>query len=344
MAALLRYPGKVVIVTRGTSDIGVATVREFVRQGANVVFCAKASNESQVSMHKEKMMFRVEELKTALNGNEWIGAQGAFPIFCSSPSRGKRKVCSSDNCSVLSLAAEKGQAIQRDLQSCGWAGDAFFQVCDVCRESDIQRLIQVTLQRYGCLDCVVNLAEHAHVEPLEDVTAQEFSNNVDRNVVSCFLVCKYALPYLRETKGNIVNLGRLAAVIGIKDALPSVTSKGAVIAMTKALAIDESKCGVRVNSISPGHITSLWEKEALRFRNPEAVLQEVETYQPMGRMGTPDEVALAILFLAADATFCTGLNLLITGGAELGFGIKSQMGPDCSALSVGNLVYPPSNE
>ncbi|XP_015261129.1 PREDICTED: 17-beta-hydroxysteroid dehydrogenase 14-like [Gekko japonicus] len=108
--------------------------------------------------------------------------------------------------------------------------------------------------------------------------------------------------------------------------------------MTKALAIDESKYRVRVNSISPGNIwTPYWEKIANGYKNPEAVVQEAESYQLMGRFGTPEEVALGILFLAADATFCTGLNLLLTGGAEVGFGIKSPMGPDSSPIDLGNL-------
>ncbi|XP_077170604.1 L-fucose dehydrogenase-like [Paroedura picta] len=284
MANLLRYPGKVVIVTYGTSGIGQAIVREFVLHGAHVVFCAPESE------------------------------------------------------------ADKGQAIQSDLQASGCAGDAVFQVCDVRKESDIKRLIQATVQRYGCLDCLVNTAENTYIEATDGVTAQDLSNLMDINVVSVLLASKFALPYLRETKGNIINLARLYGVIGIKDALSSSTSKGAVIAMTKALAIDESKYGVRVNSISPGNISSVWEYEAKRFKNPEAVLQEGEALQLMGRFVTPEEVALGVLFLAADATFCTGLNLLLTGGAELGFGIKSRIGPDCSPRSTRNLLCPPGDQ
>ncbi|XP_015274014.1 PREDICTED: uncharacterized protein LOC107116590 [Gekko japonicus] len=284
MDSLLRYPGKVVIVTGGTSGIGLATVREFVRQGAKVVFCSKAPE------------------------------------------------------------AEKGRAIQRDLQAPGCPGDAYFQVCDVRSESDIKRLIQVTLERYGCLDCLVNNAGTIYLESSDDVTAHDFENLMQLNAVSCLLLSKYALPYLRQTKGNIVNVGSIEGTIGMKYAVSAVASKGAVIAMTKALAIDESKYGVRVNSISPSNIwTPLWESEANRFKNLEAVLQEGESYQLLGRFGTPEEVALGILFLAADGTFCTGLDLLLTGGAEVGFGRKSPMGPDSFAIDIGNLKDSSSN-
>ncbi|XP_060110564.1 17-beta-hydroxysteroid dehydrogenase 14-like [Heteronotia binoei] len=282
MDSSLRYPGKVVIVTGGTSGIGLATVKEFVHQGANVVFSSKASD------------------------------------------------------------AQKGQEIQRALQASGCPGNACFQICDNRKESDIKRLIRITVERYGCLDCLVNNAGDGYKELSDDVTAQDFENLMKLNTLSYLLLSKYALPYLRQTKGNIINMASLFSTIGFKDALSTIVTQGGVIAMTKALAIDESKYGVRVNSISPGNIwTPLWKREANRFKDPKAVVQEGDSQQLMGRMGTPEEVALAILFLAADATFCTGLNLLITGGAEIGFGIKYPTNPETSPIDLGNLKDPP---
>ncbi|XP_060110985.1 uncharacterized protein LOC132583339 [Heteronotia binoei] len=269
MATCLRYPGKVVIVTGGTSGIGLAIVREFVHQGANVVFCSRA--------------------------------------------RG----------------AEEGQAIQSELQASGCPGDAFYQVCDVRNESDIKRLILVTVERYGCLDCLVNNAGDGDFKGIDETSVQDFRNIMEVNVVSCLLASKYALPYLRQTKGNIINMASIVGVFGGKGNVSYIASKGAVIALTKALAIDESKYGVRVNSISPSYIqTPLFEKDMNLSPNPEAATQKAINSQLMGRLGAPEEVALAALFLATDATFCTGLNLMITGGAEVGFGEKNQMKPD----------------
>ncbi|XP_067325993.1 17-beta-hydroxysteroid dehydrogenase 14-like [Anolis sagrei] len=143
---------------------------------------------------------------------------------------------------------------------------------------------------------------------------------------------QYALPYLRKTKGNIINLSSIAHIVGGGHELPYTSSKGAIRAMTKSLAIDESKYCVRVNSISPGHI---WTPMQEWFRNkqpdPEAAIQESKDSQLMGRMGTPAEIAKAALFLAADATFCTGCDLVASGGAELGFGHKSQVIPRCGS-------------
>uniref|UniRef100_A0ACB8EWE4 Uncharacterized protein n=1 Tax=Sphaerodactylus townsendi TaxID=933632 RepID=A0ACB8EWE4_9SAUR len=187
MATQLRYPGKVVIVTGGTSGIGLAVVREFVRQGANVVFCSIPSE------------------------------------------------------------AEKGKAIQRELQDSGCPGDAYFEVCDVRKEADIKRLISATLERYGCLDCLVNNAGDARIDKIDDVTAQDVRNVMELNTLSILLASKYALPYLRETRGNIINMASIIGVIGLKNRVTYSLSKGAIIAMTKTLAIDESKYGVRVN-------------------------------------------------------------------------------------------------
>ncbi|XP_060137596.1 17-beta-hydroxysteroid dehydrogenase 14 isoform X3 [Zootoca vivipara] len=133
-----------------------------------------------------------------------------------------------------------------------------------------------------------------------------------------------ALPHLRKTKGNIINIASLVGLIGQKYAVPYVATKGAVTAMTKAMAIDESRYGVRVNSISPGNIwTPMWEKLASQTVDPEATIQEGIDAQLLGRMGTPAECAAAALYLASEATFCTGVNLVLSGGAELGYAQKS---------------------
>uniref|UniRef100_A0A8D2LJ07 Hydroxysteroid 17-beta dehydrogenase 14 n=2 Tax=Varanus komodoensis TaxID=61221 RepID=A0A8D2LJ07_VARKO len=98
--------------------------------------------------------------------------------------------------------------------------------------------------------------------------------------------------------------------------------------MTKAMAIDESQYGVRVNSISPGNIwTPMWEKLASQTANPKATIQEGKNAQLLGRMGTPAECAAAALYLAGDATFCTGTDLVLSAGAELGYAQKSRQGP-----------------
>uniref|UniRef100_A0A803TCX1 Hydroxysteroid 17-beta dehydrogenase 14 n=1 Tax=Anolis carolinensis TaxID=28377 RepID=A0A803TCX1_ANOCA len=142
----------------------------------------------------------------------------------------------------------------------------------------------------------------------------------------------YALPFIRKRKGNIINMSSIVGIFGDRKSPIFVATKGAVTAMTKALAIDESKHCVRVNSISPANIwTPMWEKLANKDPDPEAAIQKGKDFQLMGRMGTPAEIAKAALFLAADATFCTGFDLVLSGGAELGFAHKSQVTPGCGS-------------
>ncbi|XP_067326600.1 17-beta-hydroxysteroid dehydrogenase 14-like [Anolis sagrei] len=228
---------------------------------------------------------------------------------------------------------EQGKAIVQELEYCGAPGEAYFQICDVRCERAIQNLVAVTIELYGCLDCLVNnVGVHPPFQRIDYSTTEDFHNFMAINTVSSFLASKYALPYLRKTKGNIINMSSIVGTFGDVESVILAATKGAVTAMTKALAIDESKYCVRVNSISPSNIwTPAWPKFANEQPDPEAVIQKYKDAQLMGRMGTPVEIAKAALFLAADATFCTGFDLVTSGGAELGFAHKSQVTPGCGS-------------
>ncbi|XP_053546663.1 17-beta-hydroxysteroid dehydrogenase 14 [Bombina bombina] len=260
--ANLRYHNKVVIVTGGTKGIGEAIVKVFVKNGANVVFCAKE---------------------------------------------------------------EASRVVEKELKEYG-IGTALYIQCDVTREDDIKRLIEEAVKTYGRIDCLINNAGwHPPEQKIDDTTAQEFSDLLNLNLIGYFLTAKYALPYLRKTEGNIINISSLVGKIGQKHAIPYVATKGAVTAMTKAIAVDESQYNVRANSISPGNIwTPLWEELSNQSTNPTAMIQGGEDAQLLGRMGTAEECAKAALYLAAEGTFCTGIDLRLTGGAELNYANKNQ--------------------
>ncbi|XP_029425142.1 17-beta-hydroxysteroid dehydrogenase 14 isoform X2 [Nannospalax galili] len=199
-----------------------------------------------------------------------------------------------------------GRALEQEL-----SGTAFI-ACDMTQEGDLQTLISETLSRFGRLDCVVNNAGyHPPAQWPEETSIEGFRELLEVNLLGMYALTKLALPHLRKNRGNIIN----------------ISSLGAVTAMTKALALDESRYGVRVNCISPGNIwTPLWEELAASTPDPRATILEGTLAQPLGRMGQPAEVGAAAVFLASDATFCTGLELLMTGGAELGYGRKASPG------------------
>ncbi|XP_075047778.1 L-fucose dehydrogenase isoform X1 [Mixophyes fleayi] len=205
-------------------------------------------------------------------------------------------------------------------------GAAIYVSCDVTKEEDIQRLIEVAVKTYGQIDCLINNAGwHPPEQIIDNTSSQEFRDLLNLNLIGYFLTAKYALPYLRKTQGNIINISSLVGIIGQKHAIPYVATKGAVTAMTKAMAVDESRYNVRVNSISPGNIwTPLWEELSSHSTDPDAMILGGKDAQLLGRMGTAEECAKAALYLAADGTFCTGIDLLLTGGAELNYASKNQ--------------------
>jgi NAD(P)-dependent dehydrogenase (short-subunit alcohol dehydrogenase family) len=229
-------------------------------------------------------------------------------------------ICCNGEAEGASAAAE----LQRVAAAQG-AGCASFVFCDVRSAEDIENLIEVTLSRHGRLDCLINNAGwHPPHRAIDEFTTEEFRDLLELNLVSVFNACKVALPPLRRARGNIINVSSLVAQMGQRHAVTYAATKGAVTALTKALAIDEAAHGVRVNSVSPGNIyTPLWQEAIDAAPDPEACRAEGEAAQVLGRMGTAEEVGRLCLFIAAEATFTTGVDHIISGGAELGYGRKS---------------------
>jgi len=205
-------------------------------------------------------------------------------------------------------------------------GEAVFVNCDVSRTDEIRNLIDETVERFGRIDCLINNAgSHPPHKPIDDFSIQEFRDLLDLNLVSIFAACKFALPHLRKTKGNIINMSSLVGQMGQLHAVTYVASKGAISAFTKALAIDEAAYGVRVNSVTPGNIyTPLWQEAIDASDDPAKTRADGDAAQLMGRMGTIEEAGKLCLFIASEATFTTGVDHIISGGAELGYGRKAR--------------------
>uniref|UniRef100_A0A3P9AD82 17-beta-hydroxysteroid dehydrogenase 14 n=1 Tax=Esox lucius TaxID=8010 RepID=A0A3P9AD82_ESOLU len=222
--------------------------------------------------------------------------------------RGIVKVFVENGAKVVFCArgVEAGQALETELNKAG-PGSCKFVLCDVSKEEDIKRLIAVTVELHSQIDCLVNNAGwHPPHKSTDDTTADEFRDLLNLNLISYFLASK-----LGEAGPDVMSLS---------------LHKGAIIAMTKAMAVDESRYHVRVNCISPGNVmTPLWEELAGQSADALEAIKAGENAQLIGRMGTEAESGLAALFLAADATFCTGIDLLLSGGAELNYGYKNQV-------------------
>ena len=200
---------------------------------------------------------------------------------------------------------------------------------DVRNEAALAATFADVIDAYGRLDCLVNNAgTHLAHRPIDAITPDQLRDLLEINFVSQFMACRLALPALRRSQGSIINMASLVAAIGQEHAVDYVASKGAIVAFTRALAIDEARHGVRVNSVSPGNIdTPLWRSFADASADPHAMHEQGAAAQWLQRLGTIDEVGRLCVYLAAEATYTTGVDHVISGGAELGYGTK-RLTPD----------------
>jgi NAD(P)-dependent dehydrogenase (short-subunit alcohol dehydrogenase family) len=231
---------------------------------------------------------------------------------------------------------DEGNSAVAALNALG-RGEAHFIRADMSVPEEVEQLIRATVSRFGRIDCLVNNAGwHPPHKPIDDFSIRDFQELINLNLLGMFAACKFALPHLRATRGNIINIASLVASIGQRHATTYVATKGAALSFTKALAIDEAPHGVRVNSISPGNIwTPLWQEAVDAAPDPLLARAEGEAAQPLGRMGVPEEVGKLALFLASEAAFITGADHVVSGGAELGYGRK--IIDDAEYLRLSNL-------
>jgi NAD(P)-dependent dehydrogenase (short-subunit alcohol dehydrogenase family) len=201
---------------------------------------------------------------------------------------------------------------------------------DVRDEERVRSLIATTAERFGSLDVVVNAAGVASGGPAHSMPAAEWDRVLDVNLKGTFLVCKHALARMFEQRtGNIINIASIEGLEGSEGAAPYNASKGAVILLTKSLAIDYGRRGIRVNCICPGFIDTPMTSQVFGQPGMEELLRRFVDCHQLGRVGRPEEIASAALFLASeDASFVTGHALVVDGGFTAGrrLGAAKMMG------------------
>jgi NAD(P)-dependent dehydrogenase (short-subunit alcohol dehydrogenase family) len=169
----------------------------------------------------------------------------------------------------------------------------------------------------GVLDILVNNAGIGHVGTALTTTGADLDRLYAVNVRGMLNVTKAYLPEMvARRKGAIVNMASVAGLVGIQDRLAYATTKFAVVGLTKCMALDHAADGVRINCICPGRVETPWVSARVKeYPDPEKAYRELAATQAMGRMGTPEEIAAAALYLASDeASFVTGSALAIDGG------------------------------
>jgi NAD(P)-dependent dehydrogenase (short-subunit alcohol dehydrogenase family) len=228
--------------------------------------------------------------------------------------------------SALAFARAGARVVVADLNAAGGAdtvrqiedaeGEAIFLEADVTDEAQVERLIAAALESYGRLDCAHNNAGIAEAPaPLHETDLSVFERVLRVNVTAVWLCLKHeARIMLRQGGGAIVNTASLAGLIGFPNHVAYATSKHAVIGITRTAALEYARSGIRVNAVCPAFIKTPMVDELLAS-DPRASLERLASAQPMGRIGTPEEVAEAVVWLCSDAAaFITGIALPLDGG------------------------------
>lgn len=200
-------------------------------------------------------------------------------------------------------------------------GHADYVELDVLHLSDLQRVIAETSVRYGRLDVMVNNAGTVVPKTILETTEEDFERLFDTNVRSVFFGTKWAAQVMgQQRRGSIINTASTAGLRGLHQRAAYCGSKGAVIQLSKAAALDMAPYNVRVNCVSPGAIDTELLREA-RFGgkpNQDALVTEVGRGLPLGRIGQPIDIAQAALFLASDESeWVTGTNVVVDGGGTV---------------------------
>jgi NAD(P)-dependent dehydrogenase (short-subunit alcohol dehydrogenase family) len=220
---------------------------------------------------------------------------------------------------VCDVQEDKGRETVSLIEGAG--GRALFVRCDVTSAADCETAVNKTVETFGGIDVLFNNAGITRRADVVETTEEEWDAVMAVNVKSMFLMSKYAVPQLIERGGgSIVNTASGWGIVGGANAVSYCASKGAVVLLTKAMACDHGKDNIRVNCVCPGDTdTPMLRNEARQLGLEEEALVNEGHLRPLGRVGKPDEIADAVLYLASDASsFVSGTSLIVDGGGLAG--------------------------
>ncbi|MCP4608209.1 MAG: SDR family oxidoreductase, partial [Planctomycetes bacterium] len=211
------------------------------------------------------------------------------------------------------------QSVHTAMEKLGNAERPVAAPGDIGTVAGCELAVKTAIDTFGGLDILVNSAGIGAGRPIADCDEAMWDDHIDVNLKGTFFCCRAALPELRKSNGNIVNIASDAGLIGVPGITVYCASKGGVVNMTRAMALEVAP-EVRVNCICPGYVdTDMIRLSAKKKPDPEAAWQKMIDYAPLKRISTPAEISQGVLYLASsDARFITGVALPIDGGTTAG--------------------------
>jgi len=207
------------------------------------------------------------------------------------------------------------------------AGSAAGVVGDVSRSADVERLVSATLERFGGIDIIVNSAAVQPYGTVETMSEAEWDRTLAINLKGTYLTAHHAIPHMRKRGGGaIVNIASVQGIACQTNVAAYVASKGGLLALTRAMALDHAKDGIRVNAVCPGSIDTpmlrFAASENLDGHTEDEVIASWGAAHPIGRVGLPEDVGNMVAFLASPrASFCTGGEYKVDGGLLAKIGV-----------------------
>lgn len=212
---------------------------------------------------------------------------------------------------VFDIKEPEGKKCVEELRASGTRAE--FYLCNITLRVEVEKAVQSVLKDFGQIDVLVNVAGGSHLKPVWELTEEDWDAQINLNLKSAFLCCRAVIPHMMARRaGNIVNLSSGQGATPAPQRAPYSAAKAGIIGLTRSVAAELARYGIRVNAVAPGATNT--ERARAFFKNEEEREQQAKTI-PLGRFSEPEDIANAVVFLASPlARQMTGQVLFVNGG------------------------------